>query len=76
MAAPSLRNSGLLATSKGTFVGSPIRRASSGLVPTGTVLLTTMILGECKVLGDLAADRPDAAEIGPPVVGLRAFPRR
>src|SRR5437660_207794 len=48
IAAPSLRNSGLLATSNGTSVTSAIRRASSALVPTGTVLLMTMILGSSR----------------------------
>ena len=48
IAAPSLRNSGLLATSNGTVVTSAIRRASSAFVPTGTVLLTTMIFGPVR----------------------------
>ena len=41
MAAPSLRNSGLLATSQSRPVSSRNRRAAAALVPTGTVLLMT-----------------------------------
>ena len=70
IAAPSLRNSGLLATSKETFVTSAIRRASSALVPTGTVLLMTIVLGESKMRGDLAADLPHAAQVRAAVVAL------
>ena len=46
MAIPSLRNSGLLATSTSRPVSSFSRAATSALVPTGTVLLqTTMASG-------------------------------
>ena len=48
IAAPSLRNSGLLATSNGTLATSAMRRASSALVPTGTVLLMTITLGSVR----------------------------
>ena len=41
MAVPSLRNSGLLATSQGRPVSSARRRVTAALVPTGTVLLST-----------------------------------
>ena len=66
MAAPSLRNSGLLATS----IGRPGRlRHALGqarrLVPTGTVLLMTTTasgLGRCSAIG--IADGPEAAQVG------------
>ena len=57
IAAPSLRNSGLFATWNGTSVTSAICRASSAFVPTGTVLLMTMIFGPVRFL---AISRPTA----------------
>ena len=51
---------------------SAIRRASSALVPTGTVLLTTIVLGECS---DSAIWQPTShtpLKSAPPVVALRS----
>ncbi len=60
IAAPSLRNSGLLATWNGTSVTSAMRRVSSALVPTGTVLLMTTIFGvvRCEAISRPTAQTP------------------
>jgi hypothetical protein len=47
-AAPSLRNSGLETTTNGCLVCSAMMRAMRSAVPTGTVLLSTMIAGRSR----------------------------
>ena len=64
IAAPSLRNSGLLATSNGDVghLGHPARELGVGADRHGA--LDDDHLGAVEVPGDLLADRPDAADAG------------
>ena len=55
---------------------SAIRRASSALVPTGHGALDHDDLGPLEGLGDLPADRPDAAQVGAAVRRPAASRRR
>ena len=72
MAAPSLRNSGLLATSTACRgCAPPGARPGARLVPTGTVLLMTTIFGPGQDGGQGVADGPDAGQVGGAVRGLR-----
>ena len=71
MAAPSLRNSGLLATSQSRPVSSRSRAATAALVPTGTVLLITTTASRGQVRRDLVDHRPEGRQIDRAVVGRR-----
>ena len=74
IAIPSLRNSGLLATSTSRPVSSFSRAASLALVPTGTVLLQTTMQSVAEVRGNLLDDRPEGRQIDRAVGGRAECP--
>ncbi len=65
-AAPSFRNSGLLTTSQGCAVRAARRWASWWLVPTGTVLLMTMVFDPVRAAAMASPTAQTLARSAPP----------
>ncbi len=71
MAAPSLRNSGLLATSMGLPAALSMRCGRWVLVPTGTVLLMTITASCFTRVAKAVADGPEVGEVRLATLALR-----